>query len=109
MRWSASRSRGALFIGHNAPVYEGMIIGENSRENDLEVNPMKSKQLTNFRASGTDETVRLTPPRELNLEESIAYIDDDELLEVTPNTLRLRKRLLDPHERKRAMRSRSAG
>ena len=91
------------------PVYEGMIIGENSRENDLEVNPMKSKQLTNFRASGTDETVRLTPPRQRNLEEAIAYIDDDELLEVTPNTLRLRKKLLDPHERKKAMRARSAG
>lgn len=101
--------RGELFVGHNVPVYEGMIIGENSRDNDLEVNPMKSKQLTNFRASGTDETVRLTPPRQRNLEEAIAYIDDDELLEVTPNTLRLRKKLLDPHERKRDMRARSAG
>lgn len=101
--------RGELFVGHNVPVYEGMIIGENSRENDLEVNPLKSKQLTNFRASGTDEAVRLTPPRQRNLEEAIAYIDDDELLEVTPNTLRLRKKLLDPHERKKEMRRRSTG
>jgi GTP-binding protein len=79
----------------------GMIIGEHSRENDLEVNPLKGKKLTNVRASGTDEAVRLTPPMQLSLEEAIAYIDDDELVEVTPNAVRLRKRFLDPHERKR--------
>ncbi|MBC7164942.1 MAG: translational GTPase TypA [Roseovarius sp.] len=94
--------RGRLFIGAQAPVYTGMIIGEHSRENDLEVNPLKGKKLTNVRASGTDEAVRLTTPITLSLEEAIAYINDDELVEVTPNAIRLRKRHLDPHERKRA-------
>ncbi len=94
--------RGTLFIGSGVAVYEGMLIGEHSRENDLEVNPLKAKQLTNIRASGTDEAIRLSPPRLMSLENAIAYIDDDELLEVTPNDLRLRKRLLDPHERKKA-------
>ncbi|MBC7132820.1 MAG: translational GTPase TypA [Roseovarius sp.] len=94
--------RGRLFIGAQAPVYTGMIIGEHSRENDLEVNPLKGKKLTNVRASGTDEAVRLTTPVTLSLEEAIAYINDDELVEVTPNAIRLRKRHLDPHERKRA-------
>ena len=97
--------RGALFIGSGAAVYAGMVIGENSRGNDLEVNPMKSKQLTNIRASGTDEAVRLTPPRKMSLEQAIAYIDDDELVEVTPEVIRLRKRHLDPHVRKRAARA----
>tara|TARA_R110000787_G_scaffold63679_11_gene144251 strand:- start:357894 stop:359717 length:1824 start_codon:yes stop_codon:yes gene_type:complete len=101
--------RGELFIGASVPVYEGMIIGEHSRENDLEVNPLKAKQLTNVRASGTDEAIRLSPPRRLSLEDAIAYINDDELLEVTPNILRLRKQLLNPHERKKAERSKSAG
>ncbi len=78
-----------------------MIIGDHTRETDLEVNPLKGKQLTNVRASGTDEAVRLTTPITLSLEEAIAYIDDDELVEVTPNAIRLRKRYLDPHERKR--------
>jgi GTP-binding protein len=82
-------------------VYQGMIIGEHSRENDLEVNPLKGKKLTNVRASGTDEAVRLTTPITLSLEEAIAYIDNDELVEVTPNSIRLRKRYLDHHERKR--------
>ncbi|MET4103064.1 GTP-binding protein [Roseovarius sp. MBR-78] len=94
--------RGHMFIGAQAPVYTGMIIGEHSRENDLEVNPLKGKKLTNVRASGTDEAVRLTTPVTLSLEEAIAYINDDELVEVTPNAIRLRKRHLDPHERKRA-------
>jgi GTP-binding protein len=94
--------RGRLFLGAQAPVYTGMIIGEHSRENDLEVNPLKGKKLTNVRASGTDEAVRLTTPITLSLEEAIAYINDDELVEVTPNAIRLRKRHLDPHERKRA-------
>ena len=101
--------RGELFIGASVPVYEGMIIGEHSRENDLEVNPLKAKQLTNVRASGTDEAIRLSPPRRLSLEDAIAYINDDELLEVTPNILRLRKQLLNPHARKKAERSKSAG
>lgn len=93
--------RGRMFIGAQADVYTGMIIGEHSRENDLEVNPLKGKKLTNVRASGTDEAVRLTTPITMSLEESIAYIDNDELVEVTPNSIRLRKRYLDPHERKR--------
>ncbi|MBB3710635.1 GTP-binding protein [Limimaricola variabilis] len=93
--------RGKMFVHPQAPVYEGMIIGEHSRDNDLEVNPLKGKKLTNVRASGTDEAVRLTPPVEMSLEQAIAYIDDDELVEVTPNAVRLRKRFLDPHERKR--------
>ncbi|SIT77977.1 translational GTPase TypA [Pontibaca methylaminivorans] len=97
--------RGRLFIGAQEQVYTGMIIGEHSRENDLEVNPLKGKKLTNIRASGSDEAVRLTPPVRMSLEEAIAYINDDELVEVTPNAIRLRKRHLDPHERKRAARS----
>ncbi|MBT6095083.1 MAG: translational GTPase TypA [Rhodospirillaceae bacterium] len=101
--------RGPLFISSGIQVYEGMIIGEHSRGNDLEVNPMKSKQLTNIRASGTDETVRLTPPRRMSLEQAIAYIQDDERVEVTPEHIRLRKQHLDPHERKRAQRRAEAG
>jgi GTP-binding protein len=97
--------RGRMFIGAQAKVYQGMIIGEHSRENDLEVNPLKGKKLTNVRASGNDEAVRLTTPITMSLEEAIAYIDDDELVEVTPNAIRLRKRHLDPHERKRASKS----
>ncbi|MGR3638482.1 translational GTPase TypA [Alterinioella nitratireducens] len=93
--------RGKMFIGAQEPVYTGMIIGEHSRDNDLEVNPLKGKKLTNVRASGTDEAVRLTTPVTMSLEQAIAYIDDDELVEVTPNAIRLRKRYLDPHERKR--------
>jgi len=99
--------RGRLFIGAQEPVYEGMVIGEHSRENDLEVNPLKGKKLTNVRASGTDEAVRLTTPVRMSLEEAIAYIDDDELVEVTPKAIRLRKRFLDPHERKRNARAAS--
>ncbi len=97
--------RGKMFIGAQEAVYEGMIIGEHSRDNDLEVNPLKGKKLTNVRASGTDEAVRLTTPVRMSLEEAIAYIDDDELVEVTPKIVRLRKRWLDPHERKRQSRS----
>ncbi|MDP6803821.1 MAG: translational GTPase TypA [Rhodospirillales bacterium] len=96
--------RGAMFIDSGVAVYEGMIIGENSRANDLEVNPMKAKQLTNIRASGTDEAVRLTPARRMSLEQTLAYIQDDELVEVTPRHIRLRKRSLCPHERKRQAR-----
>jgi GTP-binding protein len=93
--------RGKMFLGPQAPVYTGMIIGEHSRDNDLDVNPLKGKKLTNVRASGTDEAVRLTPHIVMSLEEAIAYINDDELVEVTPNAIRLRKRYLDIHERKR--------
>ena len=93
--------RGRMLIGAQAPIYQGMIIGEHSRDNDLEVNPLKGKKLTNVRASGTDDAVRLTTPIQMSLEEAIAYIDDDELVEVTPQSIRLRKRYLDPHERKR--------
>ena len=97
--------RGHFFIGVQEQVYTGMIIGEHNRDNDLEVNPLKGKQLTNVRASGTDEAVRLTTPVKLSLEQSIAYIDDDELVEVTPKTVRMRKRFLDPNERKRQSRA----
>jgi GTP-binding protein len=97
--------RGKMFIGAQQAIYQGMIIGEHSRENDLEVNPLKGKKLTNVRASGTDEAVRLTTPVTMTLEQAIAYIDDDELVEVTPNAIRLRKRYLDPHERKRQSRA----
>ena len=79
-----------------------MVIGEHNKGEDLEVNPLKAKQLTNFRASGKDDAVDLTPPRKVTLEKAIAYIEDDELVEVTPVSIRLRKRHLDPHERKRA-------
>jgi GTP-binding protein len=97
--------RGRMFIGPQTKIYTGMIIGEHSRDNDLEVNPLKGKKLTNVRASGTDEAVRLTTPIEMSLEQAIAYIDDDELVEVTPNAIRLRKRYLDPHDRKRLSKS----
>ncbi len=100
--------RGALFINPGADVYEGMIIGEHSRDNDLEVNPLKAKQLTNIRTTSKDEAVRLTPPRQMSLEQALAYIEDDELVEVTPKTIRLRKRLLDPNARKRESRQKEA-
>ena len=96
--------RGRMFIGPQEQIYVGMLIGEHSRENDLEVNPLKGKKLTNVRASGTDEAVRLTPHIKMSLEEAISYIDDDELVEVTPKIIRLRKRILDPNDRKRASR-----
>jgi GTP-binding protein len=97
--------RGVFFIEPGEDVYEGMIIGENNRNNDLEVNPLKAKQLSNVRAAGKDDAVRLTPPKRLRLEEALSYIEDDELVEVTPSALRLRKRFLLAHERKRASRS----
>ncbi|MBM3525007.1 MAG: translational GTPase TypA, partial [Alphaproteobacteria bacterium] len=92
--------RGYLMVTPGTRLYAGMIIGEHSRENDLEVNPLKGKQLTNFRAAGKDEAVKLTPPRVFSLEQAIAYVADDELVEVTPKSIRLRKALLDTHERK---------
>ena len=97
--------RGTLFIEPGMPVYGGMIIGEHTRPQDLDVNPLKSKQLTNIRAAGKDDAVRLSPPRRMSLEIALAYLADDELLEVTPVSIRLRKRLLDPHARRRAART----
>jgi GTP-binding protein len=98
------QERGRMFIGHGDEVYEGMIIGIHSRDNDLVVNPLKGKQLTNVRASGSDDAVTLVPPIRMSLEQALEFIGDDELLEVTPNSLRLRKKLLLEHERKRASR-----
>jgi GTP-binding protein len=96
--------RGRMFIKPGEPVYQGMVIGENSREQDLEVNPLKAKQLSNVRASGKDEAIRLTPPVLMTLEQAIAYIDDSERVEVTPKSIRIRKALLCPNDRKRAER-----
>ncbi|GGC05572.1 GTP-binding protein [Novosphingobium endophyticum] len=100
--------RGILFVKPQEKLYEGMIIGENAKPDDLEVNPMKSKQLTNFRSTGKDDAIRLTPPKIMTLEQAIAYIDDDEMVEVTPQSIRLRKAILDPHERKKASRKKEA-
>jgi GTP-binding protein len=106
---NALEERGILFISPGERLYEGMVIGENAKPQDLEVNPLKSKQLTNFRASGgKDESIRLTPPKRMTLEQAIAYIQDDELVEVTPKVIRIRKRHLDPHERKKASRKAEA-
>jgi GTP-binding protein len=93
--------RGVMFVGAGEKTYQGMIIGENAKPDDLDVNPMKAKQLTNVRASGKDEAIRLTPPRRLTLEQAIAYIESDELVEVTPKAIRLRKAILNPTFRKR--------
>jgi GTP-binding protein len=95
--------RGELFVGPGVRVYAGMIVGQNSRDNDLVVNPMKSKKLTNMRAAGSDENITLTPPRLLTLEQAIEFIAEDELVEVTPKSIRLRKRILDENERKRSI------
>ena len=100
--------RGPMMIHPGDKVYQGMIIGEHTRDNDLEVNVLKGKKLTNVRASGSDEAVRLTPPLQMTLERSLAYIADDELVEVTPESIRLRKVHLDPHERKRAAKAANA-
>ncbi|BBP44835.1 GTP-binding protein [Thiosulfatimonas sediminis] len=99
------QDRGRLYIGHGEEVYEGMIIGLHSRSNDLTVNPLKGKQLTNVRASGTDEALILTPPIRFSLEQALEFIDDDELVEVTPKSIRIRKKFLTENERKRASRS----
>ncbi len=96
------QERGTLFVNPGDKVYEGLILGEHSRESDLDVNPIKEKKLTNVRASGKDEAMLLIPPRRMSLEQAISYIEDDELVEVTPAAIRLRKRHLDPHERKKA-------
>ena len=93
-----------MFVSHGEAVYEGMIIGIHSRDNDLVVNPIKTKKLTNIRAAGKDDALILTPPIELTLEYAVEFIADDELVEVTPKSIRIRKRLLQEHERKRASR-----
>ena len=100
--------RGPMFVDPGTQVYQGMIIGAHSRGNDLDVNPLKGKQLTNIRTTAKDEAVRLTPPQVMTLEQAIAYLADDELVEVTPQSIRLRKRLLDPNDRKRATRAAAA-
>jgi GTP-binding protein len=100
--------RGALFVSPGEKVYKGMIIGEHNKGQDLDVNPLKAKQLTNIRAAGKDDAVLLTPPIKMPLERAMAYIGDDELVEVTPKSIRLRKRWLDPHERKRRSRQANA-
>jgi len=99
------QERGRLFLTHGDEVYEGMLAGIHSRDNDLVVNVLKGKQLTNVRASGTDEAQVLTPPVIFTLEQALEFIDDDELVEVTPNHIRLRKKLLNENDRKKAMRS----
>ena len=101
------QERGKLFIGHAVEVYEGMIVGVNSRDEDMIVNPLKGKKLTNIRAAGSDEAVVLTPPIRLTLEYALEFINDDELVEVTPESIRVRKKFLKEHERKKA--SRAAG
>jgi GTP-binding protein len=102
------QERGRLFVEHGTTVYEGMIIGIHSRDNDLEVNVLKGKKLTNIRTTSKDEAVRLTPPIRMTLERALAWIQDDELVEVTPKSIRLRKTKLDPNERKRAEKQREA-
>lgn len=99
------QERGRLFVNPGDELYEGMIIGEHSRENDIVVNPIRGKQLTNIRASGSDEAIRLVPPVKLTLESAVEFINDDELVEITPKTIRLRKRYLKDFERKRAARA----
>jgi len=94
-----AEERGILFLGPGVPVYEGMVVGEHARPNDLAVNVCKQKHLTNMRSSNKDIEVRLTPPRQMSLDECIEYLTDDELLEVTPQSLRIRKRILETHER----------
>jgi GTP-binding protein len=97
-----------MFIEHGTKVYAGMIIGEHTRGNDLELNVIKGKKLTNVRASGKDEAVVLTPPIRMSLEKALAYVGEDELVEVTPKSIRLRKAILDPNERKKVSRQKEA-
>ncbi|HHJ39367.1 MAG: GTP-binding protein TypA [Methylothermaceae bacteria B42] len=101
------QERGRMFVSHGDEVYEGMVVGIHSRSNDLVVNPTKAKQLTNIRAAGSDENLLLTPPVKFSLEQALEFIDEDELVEVTPQAIRIRKKLLKEHERKRAMRAAS--
>ena len=96
-----------MFIGTGEPVYSGMIVGEHVRPSDLEVNACKGKKLTNIRTTASDENIRLEPPRELTLEFALEFIENDELVEITPDNIRLRKRHLDPHDRKKALRNKA--
>jgi GTP-binding protein len=98
------QDRGVIFIKPQDKVYVGMVIGEHTRPNDLDVNPIKGKQLTNMRASGSDDAIKLVPPREHTLESAIEWIDDDEIVEITPKNIRIRKKYLDPNTRKRMSR-----
>jgi len=102
------QERGRLLLGANTQVYEGQIVGIHSRDNDLTVNCLKAKQLTNVRASGTDENIQLTPHLQFSLEQALEFIDDDELVEVTPDSIRIRKKLLSENERKRDARAAKA-
>src|SRR2546430_14597276 len=103
---SKRKARGPMMIEPGWKVYKGMIVGEHTRDNALEINILKGKQLTNIRTTSKDEAVRLTPPIRMTLEKALAYIEEDELVEVTPKSIRLRKKLLDPNERKREERRR---
>ena len=100
-----AQERGTLFIGPGEKVYSGMVVGQNGKTDDIEVNVCKKKQLTNTRASGSDDALKLTPPRILSLEQCLEFIDTNELLEITPKSLRIRKKILDPTLRKRAERN----
>ena len=102
------QERGQLFVEPGDEVYNGMIVGENARDEDMEVNATKEKKLTNMRASGSDNFLKMNPSKKMSLEEAIEFIRDDELIEITPTSMRLRKRHLDPHERKRAAQNRKA-
>jgi GTP-binding protein len=102
------QNRGRLMVGPGEEIYEGMVVGIHSRENDLGVNPLKEKKLTNVRAAGSDENILLTSPVRLSLEQALEFIDEDELVEITPAAIRIRKRLLKEHERKRAGSARAA-
>ena len=101
------QQRSELFVSPGDDVYEGMVIGENARSDDMTVNPTKEKKLTNMRASGSDRNILLKPPRKMSLEESLEYIEEDELVEVTPEAIRLRKLLLGEHERRKQARKKS--
>ena len=103
------QERGSLFIGSGVPVYVGMIIGEHSKDNDLTVNVCRSKKLTNMRAAGSDDAIRLTPPRQFSLEQALDYIEEDELLEITPKNIRMRKKKLDANSRKQDEKLKKAG
>ncbi|NPA50842.1 MAG: translational GTPase TypA, partial [Epsilonproteobacteria bacterium] len=102
------QSRGVLFIKPQDKVYNGMVIGEHSRPGDLEVNPLKAKQLTNMRSAGADEAIKLVPPRKMTLEGALEWIEDDELVEVTPKSIRIRKKYLNEADRRRAQREKKA-
>ena len=96
-----------MFVGPNEDIYEGMVVGIHARDNDLTVNPLKEKKLTNMRASGSDENVILTPPLRYSLEQALEFIDDDELVEITPKVIRIRKKLLKENDRRRDSRQRA--